>query len=155
TPREAACSIWKVNNQLAAVRIRADMHASAFADGSLALDDLYPGTGSIGELEGWWMNDVWDFIKYLPQQLASDIVRFAGLTGGAHGMPQAPPSHTTVLGGHSVFVAWPEEEGHTTVIEPHVVLDATDGPIFIGAGTRIRAFTRITGPCFIGNDVQV
>ena len=41
------------------------------------------------------------------------------------------------------------------MIEPHVVFDATAGPILIHSGSHIRAFTRITGPCYIGREVQV
>jgi UDP-N-acetylglucosamine diphosphorylase/glucosamine-1-phosphate N-acetyltransferase len=42
-----------------------------------------------------------------------------------------------------------------TIIEPHVVLDTTGGPIYIDGGAHIRSFTRITGPCYVGRDVNV
>jgi UDP-N-acetylglucosamine diphosphorylase / glucose-1-phosphate thymidylyltransferase / UDP-N-acetylgalactosamine diphosphorylase / glucosamine-1-phosphate N-acetyltransferase / galactosamine-1-phosphate N-acetyltransferase len=158
SPRAAACSIWRCGEQLAAVRIREAMDASVFADGTLVLDDLRPGTGSIGDTDGWWLNDVWDFIRLLPEQLASDVDRIAHLVTGPSPELHRPPDHAVVLGTHQVFVAQPVSSGtdvHTTVIEPHVIFDATNGPIFIGAGTHIRGFTRITGPCYIGNDVQI
>ena len=31
-------------------------------------------------------------------------------------------------------------------------MDAASGPVFIGSGTKVRAFTRIEGPCCIGRD---
>src|SRR5439155_6719984 len=40
-------------------------------------------------------------------------------------------------------------------IEPHVVLDATAGPICIGAGSTVHAFTRLVGPCYIGRHSSI
>jgi UDP-N-acetylglucosamine diphosphorylase / glucose-1-phosphate thymidylyltransferase / UDP-N-acetylgalactosamine diphosphorylase / glucosamine-1-phosphate N-acetyltransferase / galactosamine-1-phosphate N-acetyltransferase len=54
----------------------------------------------------------------------------------------------TVLGEHPVAAGGAD-------IEPHVVLDATDGPIFILPGAHVQAFTRVSGPCFIGQDVTI
>ncbi|MEO7086767.1 MAG: putative sugar nucleotidyl transferase [Gemmatimonadaceae bacterium] len=158
SPRAAACSIWRCGEQLAAIRIREAMDVSTFADGTLMLDDLRPGTGSIGDTDGWWMNDVWDFIRFLPQQLASDVERIGHLVSGSSPDAHHAPDHATVLGKHQVFIAQPLAHGgeaRPTVIEPHVIFDATNGPIFVGAGSHIRGFTRITGPCYIGHEVQV
>lgn len=41
--------------------------------------------------------------------------------------------------------------GAGSVIKPGVVLDAENGPIFIGAGVTIAPNTSIEGPCFIGD----
>ena len=49
--------------------------SSAFADGSLTLDELHAGTGAIGNIGGWWLDEVWDFIRLLPEQLTADIAR--------------------------------------------------------------------------------
>ena len=38
----------------------------------------------------------------------------------------------------------------SAAIEPMVMLDTTRGPIILEAGVRIRAFSRIEGPCAIG-----
>ncbi|MGH7617469.1 MAG: putative sugar nucleotidyl transferase [Gemmatimonadaceae bacterium] len=145
--RAATTSLWRAKDQLVAVRLRAPVDVSAFADGTLALDELFAGTGAISDLDGWWIDDVWDFIRHLPEQLASDIAR---LTGG-NTASGAPPAHATVLGTHRVAVFG----GAATVIEPHVVFDATDGPILVQRGAHVRALTRITGPCYIGRDVNV
>ncbi len=45
------------------------------------------------------------------------------------------------------------EEG--VAIEPFVMIDATDGPVYIKKGTEIHSFTRIEGPCFISNDCLI
>jgi UDP-N-acetylglucosamine diphosphorylase/glucosamine-1-phosphate N-acetyltransferase len=148
--RLAACSMWRCQDRLAAVRIKDSLDVSHFDDGLLTLEELYAGTGAVGSIEGWWHDDVWDFIRHLPDQLASDIPRLAHVAGSSG----HPPEHTTVLGDNAIMIV-AGSEGATTVIEPHVVLDATAGPIFINAGTHIRAFTRVTGPCYIGRDVSV
>jgi UDP-N-acetylglucosamine diphosphorylase/glucosamine-1-phosphate N-acetyltransferase len=147
--RAATCTMWRSGDQLAAVRLREPIDVAAFTDGSLTLDELYVGTGSIGDIKGWWLEEVWDFIRYLPEQLTTDIAVVAGRTPAS--ADNGPPAHATVLGGHRVIVLG----GDKTVIEPHVVMDASAGPILINAGTHIRAFTRIIGPCYIGRDANV
>jgi hypothetical protein len=57
------------------VRLRAPLDIAAFADGTLSLDELFAGTGAISDLEGWWLEEVWDFVRLLPDQLLSDITR--------------------------------------------------------------------------------
>lgn len=144
--RTATCSMWRSGDQLAAVRIKDPIEAAAFEDGSLSLESLAAGTGSIGDVGGWWLNDVWDFVRFNAEQVAADIHQLA-----PHPFVKlvAPPSHVTVLGKAPLMLS----EG--VEIEPYVVLEATVGPIYIERGSHIRAFTHITGPCYIGRDVQV
>ena len=69
--RAATCSMWRCGDRArrrAASRSRST--SRAFADGSLTLDELYAGTGAIGDVDGWWLDEVWDFIRLLPEQLA-------------------------------------------------------------------------------------
>ena len=55
------------------------------------------------------------------------------------------PASATILGHNDhVYV----EEGAS--FEKPSVLDARGGPIFVGRGTEVRAFTRISGPAYIG-----
>jgi UDP-N-acetylglucosamine diphosphorylase/glucosamine-1-phosphate N-acetyltransferase len=144
--RAATCSMWRRGERLAAVRIKDPIHVAALADGTLAIDSIASGTGAIGNVGGWWLDEVWDLIRLLPEQLTADIGAFAA-------QPYAPrasaPSHVTVIGQHRVILIGNVE------IEPHVVFDASAGPIVINDGSHIRAFTRITGPCYIGRSVQV
>jgi len=144
--RAAACSMWRSGDRLAAVRIKEDIDVSAFADGTLTLDSLTAGTGGIGNVGGWWLDEVWDFVGNLAAQLTADITTYVN-------QPYIKPSklgdHVTVIGDHPIVVL------DDTVIEPHVILDASAGPILINMGSHIRGFTRITGPCYIGRAVQV
>jgi UDP-N-acetylglucosamine diphosphorylase/glucosamine-1-phosphate N-acetyltransferase len=142
----AGCSVWRCAGRLAGVRTREAVAVSAFEDGSLSLEDLFLGTGGIGDIKGWWLDDVWDLVRLLPEQLASDL---AQLAANPQTPASAPPAHATVIGDNRVMVA------EDVVIEPHVVLDTTGGPISIGRGSHIRAFTRISGPCYLGREVTV
>ena len=139
--RAATRSMWRCGDQLAAVRTREPIDVAAFDDGTFSLDDLGAGTGAIGTLDGWWLNDVWDFIRLLPEQLTSDL---ANATAGA-----PPAGSSVIVGGYAVSVA------ADAVIEPHVVFDATAGPISVGAGSHVHAFTRLVGPCYLGRRVTV
>jgi UDP-N-acetylglucosamine diphosphorylase/glucosamine-1-phosphate N-acetyltransferase len=66
-------------------------------------------------------------------------------------------SHVTVMGQHPIVMLAPDsdEDAGQTHIEPHVVLDASAGPILIQPGAHIHAFTRINGPCYIGRAVTI
>ncbi|HEY4131913.1 MAG TPA: putative sugar nucleotidyl transferase, partial [Gemmatimonadaceae bacterium] len=142
--RAAGCSMWRNGAQLNAIRVREPVDVARFADGTLTLDSLHVGTGGIATLDGWWHEEVWDFIRHLADQLTRDIEQVSANVG------QGPVlDHVTVLGKNRVAIV------EDAVVEPDVVLDASAGPIYIGARTHVRAFTRIVGPCFIGDDVQV
>jgi UDP-N-acetylglucosamine diphosphorylase/glucosamine-1-phosphate N-acetyltransferase len=141
----ATCSMWRSGAELAAVRLREAIDVAAFADGSITLESLHAGTGGIGDVHGHWMSDVWDFIRWLPEQLSDDVARLSAQA--EHRVPL--PSHVTIIGARGITLAGP------ATIEPHVVLDATGGPILIESGARIHAFTRLIGPCYIGRDANV
>jgi UDP-N-acetylglucosamine diphosphorylase / glucose-1-phosphate thymidylyltransferase / UDP-N-acetylgalactosamine diphosphorylase / glucosamine-1-phosphate N-acetyltransferase / galactosamine-1-phosphate N-acetyltransferase len=157
--RAATCSLWRCGDQVAAVRLRAPLDVSALRDGGVTLDELHAGTGAIGEVKGWWLEEVWDFIRLLPDQLASDIAQFAAQPSTMSRMEHyRPPAHATVMGDYPIIVIGPTANAPSlakAVIEPHVVLDASAGPIMIQSGAHIRSFTRINGPCYIGRGVAV
>lgn len=87
----------------------------------------------------------WDLIARNPKALHED---FGSRT--ERSSAQSLPQQVAVVGSTSdVFV-------HATArIDPFVVLDATQGPIWIDADARIQAFTRIEGPAFIGQGSQL
>jgi UDP-N-acetylglucosamine diphosphorylase/glucosamine-1-phosphate N-acetyltransferase len=145
TGRDAPAG-WRLGDRVGAVRLAEPVDAGVFAEGGLALGDLLPPNARLERLDGWWLDDVWDFIRLLPEQLASDIAAVASQEPGKR---RAPPAHVTVLGdGQVVLLGAP-------VLEPHVVLDTTSGPVLIEDGAHVRTFTRICGPCRIGRDANV
>jgi UDP-N-acetylglucosamine diphosphorylase/glucosamine-1-phosphate N-acetyltransferase len=155
----ASAEVWTSDGRVAAVRLRARLGASELADGRMRLDRLEAaGLRSI-DIAGTWMENTWDFIRYLPAQLTSDISRvYAAGAEGRTGSGYAPPEVFTpmrlrevaaVLGDNPVLV------GNDATIDPYVVLDARNGPILVGSRAVIHSFTRLEGPCYIGADSTV
>ena len=142
-PRPANANVWTHDGRIAAVRVGSSVPLSVFADGAAALESLGPATGTVAELDGWWLDEVWQFVTLLLPMLRADIEAL-GPT-----LPCAPVDHATVLGTHGVFV----ERGAT--VEPHVVFDVSAGPVMVRAGAVVRAFTRLVGPCAVGPNAQV
>lgn len=125
-----------------AVRLARSLPASHFADGSIDLGAIQTSLGG-RKISGRWINEVWDFIATLPEQLAEDIPR------RAKSLEATALTDATVIGSVGVFI----EEGAR--IGPHVVLDATAGPILIRKGTMVAPFTHLLGPVAIGRDSQI
>ena len=160
---DASADLWMSRGRVAAVRTSREISADVFADGRRALDDLARSGGEVAMLEGWWIEDVWDLVRHLPEQIADDLVLYqrgelGGVVAGALCGP--PPGHSLVVGAHPVLVAADRVHGGEVIIrgatiEPHVVFDTTAGAIYVGAGTTVQAFTRLVGPCFVGRHCTV
>ena len=131
---------WICDGRVAAVRLSAPLESSRLADGTLDLAALAAGTSA--DVRGWWLDDVWDLTRKLSVMLAADIAVLAA------GVDDAP-SHVAVLGEYGAHV----ERG--AYIEPYVLFDTTEGAVLVRRGARVAAFTRLVGPCVIGEDVQV
>ena len=83
---------------------------------------------------------IWDLVLANPQQITRDFAA-AGLCGieGAVEQPNA------LRGSEKdVFLA-PGAKVH-----PMVVLDASEGPIYLDEDVEVHPFTRIEGPCYVG-----
>lgn len=141
--REGKAAAWTINGRLAALRLTRAIPASALRTAGAELDSLVDPITKRVELIGRWLDAPWDLVRYLPEILTEDILRL-GPT-----LQTANPKDATVLRGHPVFA----ELGAT--IEPHVLLDASAGPILVRRGSHIRGFTRIMGPCAIGPNTIV
>ena len=148
---------WVSAGRVAAVRTTRDLDPADFARGELRLDALADGAGSAAEVSGWWIDEVWDYVRLLPEQIADDITRASAgqIDRGGLGYGKAGP-HVAVVGDGPVLIAEPQRIGGATVagarIEPNVVLDASSGPIMIAHGSKVHAFTRVAGPCYVGRD---
>ena len=132
---------WLCEGRVAAVRLQKPLAVSALSDGTATLESL-AHEGVDAEIAGWWMDQVWDLIRHLTPMLAADAVALA---------PRAPsaPEALTVLGDHQVHVDL------AATVEPLVVVDATAGPVLVRRGAHVQAFTRLVGPCIIGEDATV
>jgi UDP-N-acetylglucosamine diphosphorylase/glucosamine-1-phosphate N-acetyltransferase len=140
--RERAAALWNCDGRLAAIRLAADVPASAFDDGTVTLDSLPAATGTSVDIDGWWLDAPWDLIRHLNAMLAVDAIALAA--------PEAAkPAGLTLLGTYPVRV------DPKATIEPFVVADATAGPILVRRGAVVQSFTRLVGPCIIGEDATV
>jgi len=137
----AEASIVQVGGRVAAIRLGTAHAVDSFASGAATLD-LLTTTGTAMVLDGWWIDRVWDLIRYLNPMLASDAITLA---------PERKevPAHLTVLGAHEVHV---DLAAH---VEPFVVVDASAGPVLVRRGATVQSFTRLVGPCIIGEDATV
>lgn len=133
-----------IDGAVAAVRIASPVPLARFADGTLTLDELAESAaaGPTVTADGWWLRAVWDLIGHLLPMLATDAVALAPSSA-------IRPAHLTVVGTGAVFV------DPSATIEPLVVADTTAGPVLIRRGATVQAFTRLVGPCIIGEDAVV
>ncbi len=131
----------RVSGLLAAVRLRSAVAVADLADGRTSLDRL-AAAGEAQGIEGWWIDQVWDLIRHLNAMLAADVLAMAP------SQTEVPP-HVAVLGAHPVHI---DLGAH---VEPLVVIDATAGPVLVRRGATVQSFTRLVGPCIIGEDATV
>jgi UDP-N-acetylglucosamine diphosphorylase / glucose-1-phosphate thymidylyltransferase / UDP-N-acetylgalactosamine diphosphorylase / glucosamine-1-phosphate N-acetyltransferase / galactosamine-1-phosphate N-acetyltransferase len=137
--------VWTCQGRVAAVRLGRSLDPSSLAKDGARLETLVPTEARSAEIPGRWVDDVWDYVRDLPAQLSDDIPRLAtglSLDGGV-------AAHATCLGQHPLFV----ERG--AIIEPHTVFDLHNGPVLVRSRATVHAFTRVVGPCFIGEATSV
>lgn len=125
-----------------AIRLARALPVSDIAAGNVDLGSLQTSFGG-KNVAGRWMNEVWDYIGTLQNQLSEDIP----LLGKSQS--RSSFSGAEKMGEGEIFI----EEG--AEVGPYVVFDTTAGPISIGRGTAIHPFTRLVGPLAIGCDCQV
>lgn len=125
-----------------AVKLARELPVSQFADGTTDLGAIQTSLGG-RKVKGRWINDIWDFVATLGDQLTEDIpLRAKPLT-------KIAKHSAEMVGPHPIFV----EEG--AQIGPQVVLDASAGPILIRSGALVAPFTHLVGPVSVGRDSQI
>lgn len=135
-------STFTCDGAVCAVRLSSSIESTRFADGSLSLDSISDGA-RVTDLGGSWLDEVWDLVGNLDVQLMSDLPAMG------RQLECVELENATVMGKHGIFC----EVG--AVVEHFVVLDATAGPIVIRRGATISSFSRIVGPCYIGQDSTI
>ena len=150
--------VLTIGGRVAARRLDAETRdegvLAALADGSHVLthDRALPdGTGTTAEaldVDGLWLDEIWDLIGTLQRLLTRDLPALAARwpVTTLHAGSDSP---VTILGAHPVYV----EAGAT--IEPMSVFDTSAGPVLLRRGAQVQAFTRMIGPCYIGCDSVV
>lgn len=109
------------------------------------LHELDPAGAPVRSVDvtGRWLEHVWDLVTLGPGQLLRDLLAAGGPLPG-----ELPPG-VHLLGDHPVVM------GAGTRLEPGVVIDAREGPVWIGDQVEVRAFTRIEGPAAFGPHTRV
>jgi UDP-N-acetylglucosamine diphosphorylase/glucosamine-1-phosphate N-acetyltransferase len=125
-----------------AVRLARGLPVSQFADGMTDIGSIQTSLGG-RKIKGRWINEVWDLVAALGDQLMEDIPL------RAKSLETTAKTSATTIGDHEIFV----EDGVS--IGPQVVLDATAGPILVRRGATIAPFTHLVGPISVGRDSQV
>lgn len=92
------------------------------------------------EVGGSLIRYPWELIDHNPAQIANDFDATCDPTdAGFH------PSGLILVGPADRLFVHP-----TAKIEPMVVTDTTTGPVWIGAGATVTAFSRLEGSCAVG-----
>ncbi len=115
---------------------------SSISDMLKSLDISRAGEGSPDE--GDKASTIWDLVVRNADTIVRDWA-LAGVRGNGNTLKDV-----TIHGeGNQVY------RGDGAVLEPFVFIDATGGPVLIGPGARIDAFSRIEGPCAIGAGCRI
>jgi len=136
-------SAYQSDGRLTAVRLTRTIAPQELREGQTPLEELPRDNGRAAELPGWWIDEVWHLLRRLGVMLGADIP-VLGADLRAIGRNEA-----LIVGSHPVFA----EEGAT--IEPQAFFDVTLGPVLVRRGATVQSFTRVVGPCFIGEASDV
>jgi UDP-N-acetylglucosamine diphosphorylase/glucosamine-1-phosphate N-acetyltransferase len=142
---DASAGVWMCGGRVAAVRVAKEVSSDALRDGRATIDTLSADGAATAEIVGWWLDDVWDLVRHLSAMLGSDIPRRVESLDTV----SAAEAGAAVIGAYAARV----ERGAS--IEPYVVFDATAGPVLVRRGSTIAPFTRLVGPCYVGEDCTV
>ena len=142
---DPSADVWTCGGRVAAARVAKQVPADSLRDGRVALETLVAGGGSTIEIEGWWLDDVWDLVRHLSAMLASDIPRRVETLDTV----SAAEAGGALIGAYAARV----ERGAS--IEPFVVFDVSAGPVLVRRGSTVASFTRLVGPCYIGVECMV
>jgi UDP-N-acetylglucosamine diphosphorylase / glucose-1-phosphate thymidylyltransferase / UDP-N-acetylgalactosamine diphosphorylase / glucosamine-1-phosphate N-acetyltransferase / galactosamine-1-phosphate N-acetyltransferase len=88
----------------------------------------------------------WDLIKYNGDQIRSDFTLLKKLE---QSKKIKNSSGVFLLNKKNVVI------GKGTILKPGVVIDAEDGPVFIGKNVTVMPFSVIMGPAYIGDNSVV
>ncbi|GAC1695613.1 MAG: putative sugar nucleotidyl transferase [Gemmatimonadaceae bacterium] len=136
-------SVWTCDGRIAAVRLARTLAPALMEGGARTLDSLADPDAARVEIAGWWLDEPWHLIRDLATHLSFDIIELGRHVG------ESTPDRAIVIGVKPLFV------DPDSIVEPQVCFDVTAGPILVGRGATVQAFTRLVGPCFIGDESWV
>ena len=143
---DSTADVWTCRGRVAAVRVgRGGVPLASIRDGATSLESLVLNGAVTREIDGWWMDEVWDLVRHLTDLLSSDI---------AQQVEQLDTVSAAEAGG-AVIGAYAARVERGASIEPYAVFDVSAGPILVRRGATVAPFTRLVGPCYVGEDSTV
>jgi UDP-N-acetylglucosamine diphosphorylase/glucosamine-1-phosphate N-acetyltransferase len=143
-------TVLEIDDQVAAVHLDAQragqMSAEVFLDGnrlSAALQGLPRQQAQGADLK--LLNYPWNFVHANPAELIRQFKAQFG-KGGIEGHVY---QGVYLLNREAIHI------GPSAKILPCVVLDAEEGPIYIGTNVKISPHVSVKGPCYIGDDTLI
>ena len=95
------------------------------------------------ETQAKLVNYTWDLVNFNGEEIVKDFDLFAKRISKS----DLNKYHSVeVKNMNNIYI------DKSTVVDPFVYLDATDGPIFIGSNVHIMSHSAIQGPAFIGDN---
>jgi len=104
-------------------------------------------------LPGRMLGSPWDLMHGNAAQITEDLT-----APEAHALGHRPSGDEVHLSSNStvhVLGAYPVTMAPGGQIDPFVVLDAREGPIHLGPGVQVDAFSRVVGPAWIGAESRI
>jgi UDP-N-acetylglucosamine diphosphorylase / glucose-1-phosphate thymidylyltransferase / UDP-N-acetylgalactosamine diphosphorylase / glucosamine-1-phosphate N-acetyltransferase / galactosamine-1-phosphate N-acetyltransferase len=95
-------------------------------------------------LPGRVLRHAWELVTQNAEQVTRDIEALFPMAGASR-----PPLEVLRIGSAPFVV------GDDVLVEPGVVLDLREGPIWLDDGVKIQAFTRLAGPAYVGRGTTV
>ena len=138
-----APALWLAGERVAGARVPLAQLAPALGRGA-EFETALLGLGLPAEPVGAeFLEFPWHFVERNAAAIAEDLA-------GAHGESRGDVHRLACL----------EEPGRVhvaagAVVGPYAVLDAREGPVFVGPGARIAPHTVVTGPCVVGAGTQL
>jgi UDP-N-acetylglucosamine diphosphorylase/glucosamine-1-phosphate N-acetyltransferase len=97
------------------------------------------------QADGSMIEFLWDLVDQNPRKLVEDCEWFR-----ASGSMQRQDLGAALVGpADKLLIA------ESAVLEPFVVADTRQGPVLIDKGARVHSFSRLEGPCYIGQDTWI
>jgi UDP-N-acetylglucosamine diphosphorylase/glucosamine-1-phosphate N-acetyltransferase len=104
-----------------------------------------PSALPVQTMAGAVLQGVWELVTRNAEQVARDVTALFPRADG----PQALPAGVHVLGSAPLIL------GRDVTIEPGVVLDLREGPVWLDDESTVCALTRLAGPAYIGRKTEL
>lgn len=140
TPR-----IGMIGSQVAYV-VAPNFEWADFSDSVDAVLSKCQATLPAVQADGVMLDFLWDFVDHACETLIDDLPAFRA----SRKVQTLLPANVTIMGPPDNFVV---VEGAT--VEPYVTADTRNGPVIIERGAVVHSFSRLEGPCYIGQDTWI